>query len=75
MFAVPTTTYEAESASNVFLWMCLSILCLPVLIMGWAALKKDIGQGSALYGLVNLVARIIWIITLSIIFHRIQVSW
>ena len=75
IFSVPTTTYDAEYASNVFLWMSLSLLCLPVLLMTFKVLKKDYGSGTELYALFAIVSRIVWIITLSIIFHRIQISW
>ena len=70
-FAVPTTTYDAEFASNVFLWISLTILCIPILVMAFMAFKGVIGEGTVIYALVAIAARITWIITLSIIFHRI----
>ena len=41
-FSSPTTTYSAESASNVFLWMSLTFLCFPLTFGLFCALKKKL---------------------------------
>ena len=75
-FKTPTTTYDAESASNVFLWMSLTFLCIPLFFGVIDKLRdKDVGVSFAFTVLIALVSRIAWLITLSIIFHRVQVSW
>jgi hypothetical protein len=78
-FAVPTTTFAAESASNVLLWMSLTILCLPLVFAVMSGCFKNTGGRGDIcinvIGIFALVARIAWIVTLSIIFHRIQISW
>ena len=69
-FASPTTTYSAESASNVFLWMSLTFLCFPLTFGLFCALKKNFEVAFAFTMLIGLVSRIAWLITLSVIFHR-----
>lgn len=68
-FSSPTTTYQAEIAANVLLWMTLAFLILQ-LVGGCGLSAKGSESGPALTGLIAVLSRVAWFITLGIIFHR-----
>lgn len=79
-FAFPTTTFSAQHASNVMLFMSLTILCMPFIfafLFNCVRTKTNNSTGciDVFAGILAISARIAWIVTLSIIFHRIQLSW
>ena len=69
IFSSPTTTYQTEIAANVLLWMTLGLLILQ-LVLGCGLSAKGSETGLGLMGLIAVLCRVAWFITLGIIFHR-----
>lgn len=79
-FGNPTTIYKAESVSLALLWISaigLGLMVLLTLCAGFTTRGGSEAPGATLglIGLCSLGLRVCWIVTIPIVFHRINVSF
>jgi hypothetical protein len=73
-FSDPTAIYGAESAANAMFW--ISVVGVGLLAASCTFLLKGKVEGAVgLSLMIALGLRCCWIVTLPIVFHRVNVSW